>query len=65
MIILIWIVYMCISIGQQVCFHNTMKHVNDESDMIGRVEVVKMDSFMKEIKLVYIIMCFVYCLSLC
>ena len=50
-------------IGQQVCFHSAMKHKNDVNNMIGFLQVVKMYSFMKEIKL-YTYKLF-YRLSLC
>ena len=41
---------MYILIGQQVCFHNTMKCENDMSNMVVSLQVVRIHSFMKEIK---------------
>ena len=43
----------CVLIGLQVCFHSTMKHENDVSNMVGCLQAVRFYSFMKEIK-VYI-----------
>ena len=40
----------CVLIGLQVCFHGAMKHENDVSNMIGCLQVVRIYSFMKEIK---------------
>ena len=40
---------MCIFIGQQVCFHNTMKHENNVSNLFG-CQVVRICSLMKEIQ---------------
>ena len=54
---------MCVLIGQQVCFHSAMKHKNDASNLIGYLQVVRIYSFMKEIKLYilasYIVLLFV------
>ena len=38
-------------IGLQVCFHSAIKHENDVNDMIGCLRVLRIYSFMKEIKL--------------
>ena len=37
-------------IGLQVCFHSEMKHENDVSNMVGCLQVVRIYSFKKEIK---------------
>ena len=47
------IISTCILIGQLVCFHSTMKHENEVSNMIGCLQVVRIYSSMNEIK-VYI-----------
>ena len=44
---------MCVLICLQVCFRSDMKHKNDASNMVGNLQVVRIYSFMKEIK-VYI-----------
>ena len=44
---------MCVLIGQEMCFHSVMKHENDVSNVVSCLQVVKIYSFMKEIK-VYI-----------
>ena len=44
---------MCVLIVLQVCFHSAMKHENDVSNVIGCLQIVRIYSFMKEIK-VYI-----------
>ena len=41
----------CVLIGQQVCFHTNIKHENDVKNMVGCLQVVRIYSFMKEIKL--------------
>ena len=38
-------------IGLQVSFHSAMKHGNDVSNMAGCLQVVKIYSFMREIKI--------------
>ena len=40
----------CVLIDQQLCFHSAMKHENDVSDMVGCLQVVRIYSFMKDIK---------------
>ena len=40
-------------IGLQVCFHSAMKHENDVSNVVDCLRVVRIYSFMKEVK-VYI-----------
>ena len=49
---IIWIVHVVdrLLIGQQVCFHNAMKHKNDVRNMVCCFQVVRIYSFMKEIK---------------
>ena len=42
---------MCILTGQQVCFHSAMKHENNVCSMVGCLQVVRIYSFIKEIKL--------------
>ena len=37
--------------GQHVCFHSAMKYKNDLTDMIGCILVVRIYSFIKEIKI--------------
>ena len=37
-------------IGLQVCFHIAMKHENDLSNVVGSLQVLRIYSFMKEIK---------------
>ena len=44
-------------IGQQSCLHSLMKHKKDLSDMIGCLKVVRIYSFVKEIK-VYLLVQF-------
>ena len=39
---------MCVSIGQLVCFHTTMKHESDVNDMIGCLQVQKIYSLIQE-----------------
>ena len=41
---------MCVLIGQQVCFHSAMKHEIDVSDMTSYLQLLRIDSFIKEIK---------------
>ena len=43
--------YSILMVNQQVCFHSVMKHENDVGDTIGCLEVVRIYSFRKEIKL--------------
>ena len=45
-------------IGQQVCFDSCMKHENDVSDLFGCLQVIRICSFMREIKL-YIVYLYV------
>ena len=40
----------CVLIGQQACFHSAMKHENDVRKMVGCLKVIRIYSFMKEIK---------------
>ena len=40
----------CVLIGLKVCFHSAMKHENDVSNMVGCLQVVRIYSFIKEIK---------------
>ena len=37
-------------IGEQVCFHSALKHENDTITVIGCLQLVRIFSFMKEIK---------------
>ena len=41
----------CVLVGLEVCFHTAVKHENDVNDTIGCLQVVRIYSFMKEIKL--------------
>ena len=54
---------MYVLIDLQVCFHSAMKHKNDVSNMVDCLQVVKIYSFMKEIKVIihasYIVFLFV------
>ena len=43
----------CVLIGLQVRFYSAMKHENEVSNMVGCLQVVRIYSFMKQIK-VYI-----------
>ena len=53
----------CFLIGLQVCFYSAMKHENDVYNMVGCLQVVRIYSFMKEIKVyiraLYIVFLFV------
>ena len=53
----------CILTSQRVCFQRAMKHENYVSNMIGCLQVVRIYSFMKEIRL-YSHALFIYRLSL-
>ena len=43
----------CILIGQQMCFQNAMKHENDVSNSFCCLQVVRIYSFIKELKFTY------------
>ena len=49
----------CVLIGQQVCFHSAMKRKNDVRNTIGCLQIVRIYSFMEEIKS-YVYICASY-----